>query len=112
MIDEKTLKTLSEEASEIFDHPLFHVYMDALQQTMRGKGEQRHGHGTPFIDQPINTITNITGARGPFYQVIKKAQEAIDNNDRGKFTDEQSYQEILGALVYLGSIAMIYKNDR
>lgn len=98
-----------ETADRLFKNPLLYVYVDAINQASFGKGEERHGHGRDFTDQPIFHIAAMTGPRGPLYQVIKKAGEAIDCLESGTFTREQAYNEILGALVYLGAVAIMLK---
>ena len=101
-----TLDTPIEEA-----HPLYYVFFDAMSQAQFGKGEARHGYGKPFEDQPITKITALFGPRGPAFQVAKKTHEAIECLENGTFTQDQAYEEILGAIVYLAAIALHIKGD-
>ncbi len=99
----------TEEGLEI--HPLLEVYMAAIEQAQGGKGMERHGTTPNFLDQPIFHIAKLTGPSGPLYQVLKKSHEAIFCEANGTFTKAEAYNELLGALVYLGAVTMLFKED-
>lgn len=80
--------------------PLSEVFDLAIDQAAFGKGEERHGNGLHFLDQPMIKIGAMTGPGGPVFQAMKKAQEAIGMVDRGAFDAAQA--ELLGAINYLG----------
>lgn len=92
-------------------HPLYPYFVGALQQAVMGKGKERHGaNHASFYDQPMVTIGMMTGLRGPLFQVIKKAHEAVDCYERGVFNQEQFKEEIYGAMVYLASLILIMEH--
>lgn len=93
-------------------HPIVKVAMKALEQVEQGKGKERHGQdGAPFENQPIFQITEMTGPRGPFYQVIKKAHEAVSGYENGTLNPEKVYDELIGAVVYMIALAYYFGRD-
>lgn len=67
---------------------------DALTQASQGKGEERHGHGRTFLEQPIFRHIKAHGVGFATGQAAKKLEEAHGlNADRAK-------SELLGAIVY------------
>jgi hypothetical protein len=91
-------------------HPLDGVFDDAIIQVETGKGQERHGTSEDFLEQPIIAISKLTGPEGPLFQVMKKSHEAVYCLRKGTFTKDEAYQELLGALVYLATIAYTIKN--
>lgn len=80
--------------------PLFDVLMGALNQAVDGKGQERHGQGLPFIEQPIISINTILGsADGLAYQVLKKVQEALRMPELAR-----QERELFGAINYTAAI--------
>ncbi|WP_055659039.1 hypothetical protein [Roseibium aggregatum] len=77
---------------------LMAVFRDAVDQCLKGKGDERHGHGNSLTDQPIYTIVRGMGADvgkgGLIFQAAKKMMEAA------QMPPDRAYREILGALVY------------
>ncbi len=92
-------------------HPLKEIFEDAINQAANGKGMERHGTSEDFEKQPLYDIAKITGLRGPMYQVFKKTHEAIHCLEKGTFTKDEAYTELLGALVYLGAMTHMVKNN-
>jgi len=79
----------------------------AYHQAMRGKGQERHGGGKPFEEQPIFTIADLLDGSidGHLFQIIKKAQEASRMAKAGQ--REAACRELLGAIVYAAAAHMI-----
>jgi hypothetical protein len=84
------------------DHPLYDIFMDAIEQATGGKGVRHGGAATPFFEQPWNSIAKHTGFRGLMFQMIKKAEEACDKDNMETFE-----RELLGSMVY-GAMALLY----
>ena len=95
----------------MIEHPLAEIFEDAIHQASGGKGMQRHGTTPNFLDQPIFHIAKLTGPSGPLYQVLKKSHEALYCHANGTFTKAEAYNELLGALVYLGAVTLLFKED-
>lgn len=51
------------------------VLQEIFDQTFSGKGEQRHGHGSNFEDQPWKYITDNVGTGFVTGQAMKKLME-------------------------------------
>jgi hypothetical protein len=77
--------------------PLFDVLRDALDQAQSGKGEERHGNGLPFTEQPALTITRTVGLGFPLGQAMKKIQESQ------RMDLDAAKLELLGAINYLAA---------
>lgn len=78
--------------------PLAEVLVLAFRQSAFGKGQERHGHGKPFLRQPIMELGRMTGIAAHTYQVGKKAQEATTMARVGQI--DAAKAELLGAIVY------------
>lgn len=46
-----------EETKDAMEHPLYPVFMAAIEQAMYGKGERHGGNKTPFLEQRHGCIT-------------------------------------------------------
>ena len=77
--------------------PLFDVLREALNQAQSGKGEERHGNGLPFMEQPALTITRAVGLGFPLGQSMKKIQECQ------RMEPDAAKRELLGAINYLAA---------
>jgi hypothetical protein len=89
-------------------YPLFKALEDALDQSQRGKGRERHVRGdTPFYRQPILEITRMVGIGGPAFQAIKKIQEAIGMVERRE--PGAAVRELLGAIVYTAAVVVLLR---
>ncbi len=76
------------------------VLNEAFDQSAKGKGHDRHGDGTPFLDQPIMAIPRMgkIGLGGLAYQICKKAQESTTMASRNQYAAAKA--ELLGVIVY------------
>lgn len=101
----------SPKVDDVLEHPLMPIFYAAVEQAMKGKGSERHGTTEDFLQQPIFWIGHATGPRGPLYQVMKKAHEAVYCYEKGTFDHEAAVKELLGALVYLASIVILINSD-
>ena len=77
--------------------PLFDVLREALNQAQSGKGEERHGNGLSFMEQPALTITRAVGLGFPLGQAMKKIQECQ------RMEPDAAKRELLGAINYLAA---------
>ena len=78
-------------------HPLYEVFMAAIEQAMYGKGERHGGALTPFLDQPWAHYAKMHGRGFLTGQAAKKLEEAASTRSGLAFE-----QEVFGAMVYLG----------
>lgn len=86
------------------EHPLGVVLGDALEQAVGGKGEERHGKGRPFFEQPWVELYRVHGLGFLTGQAHKKMIEAQSNYE--DWDHNRWRTEMLGAIVYL-SIAVL-----
>lgn len=82
---------------EIANHPLFPVFMAAINQAVYGKGERHGGNRTPFLEQPWVHYAAMHGRGFLTGQAAKKLEEAASTRQGAAFE-----QEMLGAMVYSG----------
>lgn len=78
-------------------HPLYDVFVAAIEQAMFGKGQRHGGNVTPFLDQPWAHYVKMHGRGFATGQAAKKLEEAASLR-----TGEAFETEIFGAMVYLG----------
>lgn len=78
-------------------HPLYPVFMAAIEQAMYGKGERHGGNVTPFLDQPWKHYADMHGRGFLTGQAAKKLEEAASTRNGDAFK-----MEVLGAIVYCG----------
>jgi hypothetical protein len=86
-------------------HPLYEVFMDAIEQATKGKGVRHGGDVTPFMSQPWTHYAKMHGDGFLTGQAAKKLEEAASN--RGLLLSQNgngnAYErELLGAIVYIG----------
>lgn len=84
----------------------------ALIHAAYEKGRERHaarpdGSEPPFDRQPMLEIARMTGAAGPLFQVMKKAQEAVRLEAAGDH--DRALAELYGAIVYAAGAALIVR---
>ena len=79
------------------DHPLYPVFVAAIEQAMFGKGQRHGGNYTPFLDQPWVHYAKMHGRGFLTGQAAKKLEEAAATR-----TGEAFETEVFGAMVYLG----------
>ncbi len=84
---------------------LYNVLFDALQQSMSGKGNERHSVGEPFEEQPIMKIADRQGEGFLLGQVEKK----IDESKR--MDVDAAIRERLGAINYLAASIIKLQKD-
>ena len=90
-------------AIEFHDEGVDHfeqVLLEALQQVVAGKGEERHGHGLELYAQPWMTIASQVGNGFLTGQAIKKLMEAASTKDAEGYSRNQYERELLGAIAY------------
>jgi len=85
--------------------PLFSVLNEALNQAQSGKGEERHGNGLPFMEQPALTITRAVGLGFPLGQAMKKIQECQ------RMEPDAAKRELLGAINYLAAAILSFDEE-
>ena len=87
--------------------PLFAVLVEALEQAQNGKGKERHANSLPFVQQPMQTISDsLNGIDGMLFQAAKKAGEA-----KGLRYDA-ARRELLGAINYLaGAVIWLDRHE-
>ena len=91
---------------QVQTHPLMGVFQAAVAQATSGKGEERHGKGSSFMDQPWVDLAKTHGIGFLTGQADKKLREASKNFGIG--SDEWWEKEMLGALNYI-AMAILYK---
>lgn len=78
------------------NHPLHQVFMDAIDQVVRGKGLERHGNVSgDFYGQPWAMHARLHGRGFLTGQAAKKLGEAASGKNGDAFE-----KEMLGAIVY------------
>ena len=87
-------------SGKVLDCPGYETLADVLSrafdQAAAGKGQERHGNGKAFANQPMQHIINLYGPGFALGQAAKKTQEA----QRLPSVDRQ-VTELLGAIVYV-----------
>lgn len=83
-------------------HPLQEVFNRCIDQAVLGKGEERHGKGLEFFEQPWVDIARTHGIGFLTGQAEKKLREA-----QGMDADGWE-REMLGAINY-AAMAMLYR---
>lgn len=84
-------------SEEVKNHPLFPVFIAAIEQAMYGKGERHGGATTPFNDQPWAHYEKMHGRGFLTGQAAKKLEEAAATRSGDAFITE-----CLGSIVYIG----------
>lgn len=88
------------------DHPLYAVFMAAIEQAMWGKGERHGGARTPFLEQPWCHYAKMHGRGFLTGQAAKKLEEAASTREGQAFETE-----VFGAMVYLG-MAILHERSK
>jgi len=84
-------------------YKLASVLIDALEQAASGKGQERHGSGLPFSEQPMQDLIALYGPGFALGQAAKKAQESR------RLPGPQRRDELLGAINYLAGL-IVYED--
>lgn len=88
--------------------PLAGTLLAALDQAASGKGQERHGGGKPFLEQPIMEIARmLDGTGGHAFQIMKKAQEA--NRMVGREQYDAAVREYLGVINYAAAAILLIR---
>lgn len=88
---------------QLTEHPLYPIFMAAIEQAMFGKGGRHGGNVTPFMEQPWTHYAKMHGRGFLTGQAAKKLEEAASTRQGEAF-----YTEVLGAIVYSG-MALIHE---
>jgi hypothetical protein len=83
-------------------HPLYPVFMAAINQAMYGKGQRHGGNTIPFMEQPWHHYGKLHGRGFLTGQAAKKLEEAASTKVGTNFVNE-----VLGAMVYAGAAVLL-----
>lgn len=101
------IKTTTIEIDQnVADHPLFPIFVAAINQAMYGKGGRHGGNVTPFLDQPWTHYAKMHGRGFLTGQAAKKLEEAASTRSGEAFE-----LEVLGAIVYSGMSVLKERSD-
>jgi len=98
-MERKVELNLDENFTELFEN-----LMAAYLQCAEGKGQERHGNGKHFTNQPIFKLNELFGDGFNAGQVAKKLQEACTMANNGEYA--RAHREALGAIIYCASLAV------
>lgn len=90
----------------VVDHPLFPIFVAAIEQAMYGKGERHGGARTPFLEQPWAHYVKLHGRGFATGQAAKKLEEAASTREGAAFESE-----VFGAMVYIGMAVLTDRGD-
>lgn len=82
-------------------HPLQKVFDEVINQVSKGKGEERHGNGKAFLEQPWYSLAETHGIGFLTGQARKKLDEAQG------MTDDRWRREMIGSVAY-AMMALLY----
>lgn len=86
--------------------PLRHGLMRAYKHAAEGKGQERHGAGRSWDNQPIMTISRTHGCGFALGQAAKKIEEST------RLEDGPAVHEILGAINYLVAAVQVIEEGQ
>ena len=87
------------------------VLNEALAQARCGKGQERHGSGLAFHEQPILAIPKIQDSMdGLVFQACKKGLEA--KRILELYGPEKAIQELYGSIIYLSAACLWLKGKQ
>lgn len=92
--------------AEMREHPLYPLFMAAIEQAMFGKGERHGGARTPFLEQPWAHYVKLHGRGFATGQAAKKLEEAASTRSGSAFETE-----VFGAMVYLGMAILAERGE-
>ena len=98
-------KMIGQDEDPRTQHPLYPVFMAAIDQAMYGKGERHGGEAKPFLEQSWKHLADMHGVGFLTGQQCKKAGEAASCKDGDAYRTE-----VLGSLVY-GGMAVLYHDQ-
>lgn len=108
-LEREVLELFDELGDTVEEHPLHGIFDQCIAQAVSGKGEERHGHGVEFMDQPWHELTNAFGLGGPLFQAAKKTREAVQW--LGSSEEYRFKAELLGAINYIAMALLAYENQ-
>jgi hypothetical protein len=85
--------------------PLRHQLVRAYKFAAEGKGQERHGAGRSWNDQPIITLSRTHGPGFPMGQAAKKIEEAT------RLDAKAAVRELLGAIGYLAAAVQVIEEE-
>jgi len=85
--------------------PLRHQLLRAYRMVAEGKGQQRHGAGRAWNDQPIITISRTHGSAFAVGQAAKKIEES------SRMDAKAAVAELLGAIGYLAAAVQVIEEE-
>jgi hypothetical protein len=80
--------------------PLRQALDQAYHRAAYGKGNDRHGTGLPFAEQPMQHILDLVGPGYATGQICKKAQESH------RLPRDRAVQELLDVIVYAAGLVV------
>lgn len=89
--------------------PLAMILQEALDQSQRGKGKERHANDRTFTRQPLMEIGRMVGLGYPTGQASKKIQEAVGMFNRGEA--DRAVNELLGAIIYSAAAILLIREQ-
>lgn len=92
-------------SEETKNHPLYPVFVAAIEQCLNGKGQRHSGGKTPFLDQPWKHYAKLHGRGFLTGQAAKKLEEAASTRNGEAFETE-----MLGAIVFAG-MAVLFERE-
>ena len=104
----KVPTSITEEIEEMMSeqyHPLQDIFDECLAQVTSGKGEERHGGGKDFNDQPWRHITDTHGTGFLTGQAEKKLMESQGFEDIDRWE-----REMFGVIVYT-AMSILYRRE-
>jgi hypothetical protein len=104
--NEMTVKKAKPVSTDVLNHPLYPIFMAAIEQAMYGKGERHGGARTPFLEQPWAHYIRMHGRGFATGQATKKLEEAASTREGEAFETE-----VFGALVYIGMSVLAERGE-
>jgi hypothetical protein len=85
--------------------PYRYQLVRAYKMVAEGKGQERHGAGRAWNDQPIITLSRTHGEGFPLGQAAKKIEEST------RLEPKAAVHELLGAIGYLCAAVQIIEEE-
>ena len=93
-------------SADVLNHPLYPIFIAAIEQAMYGKGTRHGGAVTPFLEQPWAHYIRMHGTGFATGQAAKKLEEAASTREGEAFETE-----VFGALVYIGMSVLAERGE-
>ena len=85
------------------------IFQAAIEFTLTGKGEERHGNGVPFESQPIHSVPLHLGACGKGFLLGQAAKKIFES---ANLPADKAYLELLGAMAYANRAAKLAQDGK